>query len=55
MSEYYQPTRKDLEAQRPGCQDFLDIPSRRGDERVPYMEPLGMCVGKLKDNKEHAN
>jgi hypothetical protein len=25
---------------RPGCQDFLDHPSRRGDTLFPYKEPL---------------
>jgi hypothetical protein len=25
---------------RPGCQDFLDHPSRRGDALFPYKEPL---------------
>jgi hypothetical protein len=26
--------------QRPGCQDHLKYPSRRGDELVPYKAPV---------------
>ena len=27
---------------RPGCQDHLKYPSRRGDKLVPHMHPMGM-------------
>lgn len=27
---------------RPGCQDHLKYPSRRGDQLVPHMHPMGM-------------
>mgnify|MGYP000182072561 FL=1 len=28
---------------RPGCQDHLLVPSRRGDTRVAHREPMGIC------------
>lgn len=28
---------------RPGCQDHLLVPSRRGDVRVPHRGPMGIC------------
>lgn len=37
--------------QRPGCQDFLNHPSRRGDDRVEYRPPVHECVGALVDKR----
>lgn len=31
---------------RPGCQDFLAVPSLRGQQRVPHRAPIAACVGK---------
>lgn len=37
--------------QRPGCQDHLLHPSRRGDQRVPPQMPIIGCVGDLRDKR----
>lgn len=47
-------SRADLEAQRPGCQDFLDCPSLRDGKREPYAPPSSDCVGTLKDKRDLA-
>lgn len=39
---------------RPGCQDHLLHPSRRGDEYVPHMPPINGCVGDLRDRTSAA-
>jgi hypothetical protein len=44
-------SRADLEAQRPGCQDFLDCPSLRDGKREPYAPPSSDCVGTLRDKR----
>lgn len=44
-------SRADLEAQRPGCQDFLDCPSLRDGKREPYAPPSSGLVGTLKDKR----
>lgn len=31
-----------MSIRRPGCQDHLKHPSRRGDKRVPHMHPMEM-------------
>ncbi|MDD2730379.1 hypothetical protein [Malikia sp.] len=39
--------------QRPGCQDHLLHPSRRGDQRVPPQGLISGCVGDLRDKRSH--
>ena len=53
--ENYKPqTREQLEAMRPGCQDFLDCPSLKDGKRIPYSPPKADCVGKLADPRNLA-
>ena len=47
---YYVPSKPAL---RPGSEDALAVPSRIGDERVPYKPPSQGCVGILKDRTPH--
>lgn len=47
-------TREQLEAMRPGCQDFLDCPSLKDGKRIPYSPPKADCVGKLADPRNLA-
>ena len=42
-------TRSQLEAMRPGCTAFLDLPSLRNGERLPFTPPRIDMVGKLAD------
>lgn len=39
--------------QRPGCQDHLQYPSRRGDQRVMHQAQLSGCVGDLRDKRSN--
>ena len=39
--------------QRPGCQDHLLHPSRRGDQLVPHQAQLSGCVGELRDKRSN--
>lgn len=39
--------------QRPGCQDHLLHPSRRGDQLVPPQTPAIGCVGDLRDKRSN--
>ena len=41
------------EIQRPGCQDFLQYPSRRADGHHPHRAPLHGCVGNLADKQSN--
>lgn len=49
--ETYVPT---VAPVRPGAEDALRMPSRIGDERIPYKPPSNGCVGVLKDRTPHA-
>lgn len=55
MSEYYQPDKFNPEDARPNSMDAYKLPSVVNGVRIPRKAPSNQCVGKLKDNKEHAN
>ena len=39
---------------RPESAQFLQIPSRTGDQYTPHRPPAAMCVGALADNRNNA-
>ena len=49
----YQPSTFNPEDNRPGCLDFLKYASLHNGKQTAHTEPKSMCVGTLKDNKDH--
>lgn len=47
-------TKSDLEAMRPGCTDFLSLPSLRNGSRIDYQAPKIDMTNRLKDQQSHS-
>lgn len=45
---YSQYTTDSQAPMRPGATQFLQVPSRVGDERIPYRTPVAQCTAPIK-------